>query len=408
MAPTSDAPLLLEIERAEGIYMFSSNGKRYVDLISGIGVSHLGHRHPKVVEAICKQASENYLHLMVYGEYVQSPQVLLAEKLTSLLPSNLDSVYFTNSGAEATEGAMKLCKRVTERSGFISFVNSYHGSTQGALSLMGDDFFKNKYLPLLPDVMHLRYNVEEDLQHITQHTAAVFIEAVQAEAGIIQGRKEYLQAVRKRCDETGALMVLDEIQTGMGRTGSLFAFEQLGFVPDVLLLGKAFGSGMPLGAFVSSSKNMQTLSVDPPLGHITTFGGHPVCCAAALAGLNALVENVEPNTTANGIRRDAMPHVSTPQTLIEQVKPKEQLFLKHLSTNPIVKARRSAGLMMTLEFESFEVCKRVIDRCIENGVVTDWFLFAPNCLRIAPPLIITEEQIEESCAVINKAIEDEA
>ena len=382
MAPTSDAPLMLEVERAEGIYMYAPDGKRYADLISGIGVSHLGHRHPKVVEAIVNQVSNSYMHLMVYGEYVQSPQVKLAEKLTSLLPPSLDSVYFTNSGAEATEGAMKLAKRVTGRSGFLSCIKSYHGSTQGALSLMGDDFFKNKYKPLLPNITHINYNNVDDLSQITEQTAAVFIEAVQAEAGVIPGDERYLKAVRNRCDETGALLVLDEIQTGMGRTGSLFAFEQLGFVPDVLLLGKAFGSGMPLAAFVSSSQNMQTLSVDPPLGHITTFGGHPVCCAAALAGLNALVEN----------------------GLVEDVNRKAQLFkakLRHKS----IKALRQKGLMMAIEFESAEICKRIIDNCIENGVVVDWFLFAPHCMRIAPPLIISDTQIEECCDVILQAID---
>jgi acetylornithine/N-succinyldiaminopimelate aminotransferase len=386
LAPTSDAPLLLEIERAEGIYMYGPDGKRYADLISGIGVSHLGHRHPKVVEAIVQQVTQSYMHLMVYGEYVQSPQVKLAEKLTSLLPENLDSVYFINSGAEATEGAMKLAKRITGRSGFVSCINSYHGSTQGALSLMGDDFFKNKYKPLLPNVTHIRYNHQADLQNITNETAAVFIEAVQAEAGIIIGDKNYLQAVRKRCDETGALMVLDEIQTGMGRTGSLFAFQQFDFVPDILLLGKAFGAGMPLAAFVSSRKNMQTLSVDPALGHITTFGGHPVCCAAALAGLNALVGE------DNG--RDAMHRVSTSEKKFRDC-------LKH----KWIKELRSRGLMMAIEFESAEVCKRIIDNCIENGVVVDWFLFAPHCMRIAPPLIISDAQIEESCDVILQAID---
>lgn len=383
LAPTSDAPLLLEIERAEGIYMFGPDGRRYTDLISGIGVSHLGHRHPKVVEAIVNQVSNHNMHLMVYGEYVQSPQVKLAEKLCSLLPASLQSIYFVNSGAEATEGAMKLAKRVTGRKGFVSFQHSYHGSTQGALSLMGDNFFKNQYLPLLPDVTHLRFNVEEDLKHITQNTAAAFIEAVQAEAGVIAGNASYLQAVRRRCTDVGALMVLDEIQTGMGRVGSLFAFEQFGFTPDVLLLGKAFGAGMPLGAFVSSQTFMQTLSVDPPLGHITTFGGHPVCCAAALAGLNALVD----------------------EKLIDAVRQKEQRF-NHKLKDERIKALRSRGLMMALEFESAEVCKKIIDRCIAHGVVVDWFLFAAHCMRIAPPLIISNEQIEESCDVILRSIDE--
>ncbi|HLP21668.1 MAG TPA: aspartate aminotransferase family protein, partial [Chitinophagales bacterium] len=320
-------------------------------------------------------------HLMVYGEFVQSPQVLLAQKLVSLLPEGLNSVYFTNSGAEATEGAMKLAKRIMGRTQFISFKNAYHGSTQGALSIIGDEHFKRQFRPLLPDTLALPYGVENELNHITNHTAAVIIEPVQAESGVTVPTKEYIKLLRKKCDETGALLIFDEAQTGLGRTGKLFGFEHYGVVPDILLLAKALGGGMPLGAFITARGKMNLLTENPVLGHITTFGGHPVSCAAGLAALNVLVGD----------------------NIVADVEAKGKLF-EELLTPHGLKISRS-GLMMAVEFESFEQNKKIIDRCIENGVLTDWFLFAPHCMRIAPPLIISRKEIESACATIVAALD---
>jgi len=384
VAQTSTAPLMLEIERAQGVYLYSTDGKQYIDLIAGISVSNVGHSHPNVVQAVKAQA-EKYMHLMVYGEFVESPQVLYARKLTQYLPAQLNKVYFVNSGAEATEGALKLAKRYTNRTGIISFKNAYHGSTHGALSVMGDETFKRNFRPLLPDVKHINFNNEDDLQQITRHTAAVIVETVQAEVGIKAPTNNYLQKLRTRCTETGTLLILDEIQAGMGRTGKLFAFEHYGIVPDILLLAKAFGGGMPLGAFVSSKEIMNTLTENPVLGHITTFGGHPVCCAAGLAAFETIIE----------------------ENLVEQVEQKGKLF-EQLLIHPKIKAVRRVGLLMALEFESFEQNKSIIDACIEAGVLTDWFLFAPHCMRIAPPLIITEQEIKTACAIIVQCINQQA
>lgn len=381
VAQTSDAPLALEIARAEAVSLFDVNGREYTDLIGGISVCNTGHRHPKVVEAIKKQADE-YLHLLVYGEFVQSPQVLYAKRLADHLPASLNSIYFTNSGAEATEGAMKLAKRATNRSQVIAFKNSYHGSTQGALSIIGDEYWRNAFRPLLPDVLHLDYNSFQSLEMITRKTACVFTETVQAEVGVKAPSKEWMMALRKRCDETGALLILDEIQAGFGRTGTLWAFQQYDIVPDVVLLGKALGGGMPLGAFVADVKLMGTLSGNPVLGHITTFGGHPVSCAAGLASLKVLIE----------------------EGWIEQVKKKAELFHSVL-VHPTIKAVRSAGLLMAIEFADFATNKSIIDRCLERGIITDWFLFAPHCMRLAPPLIISEEKIRQSCEVILECLE---
>ena len=289
VAQTSPAPLALEIVKAEGCTLWDVKGKAYIDLISGISVCNMGHRHPKVVEAI-KEQSDKYLHLLVYGEYVETPQVAYAKFLSDHLPATLNCVYFTNSGAEATEGAMKLAKRVSGRTEIVAFQQSYHGSTQGALSVMGDEYWRNAFRPLLPGIRHLVYNDLSQLDQITASTACVIAETVQAEKGVRPPTLEWMQALRKKCDETGALLVLDEIQAGFGRTGTLWAFEQYGIVPDILLLGKALGGGMPLGAFIASHSLMATLTHDPVLGHITTFGGHPVCCAAGLAGMKALIE----------------------------------------------------------------------------------------------------------------------
>lgn len=381
VAQTSPAPLMLEIERANGVYLHDVNGKSYIDLIAGISVSNVGHSHPEVVAAVKAQA-EKYMHLMVYGEFVESPQVKYAKRLSEFLPKELSNVYFTNSGAEATEGALKLAKRCTGRTRLVSFKNAYHGSTHGALSVMGDEYFKRSFRPLLPDTIQLEFGIESDLEKITDCCAAVIAETVQAESGVNAPPVSYLQKLRSRCTETGTLLILDEIQAGMGRTGKLFASEHYGIVPDILLLAKAFGGGMPLGAFVSSKEVMQTLTDNPVLGHITTFGGHPVSCAAGLAAFDVLLK----------------------EKLVEQVEKKGKLFDELLHHSKI-KAKRRVGLLMALEFANFEQNKKIIDRCIENGVLTDWFLFASHCMRIAPPLTISEDEIHKACNVILQSVE---
>ncbi len=380
VAQTSSAPLLIEIARAEGVYMYGPDGQRYMDLISGISVSNVGHSHPRVVSAVQEQAAK-YMHLMVYGELVETPQTALALALAEILPASLNSVYFTNSGTEATEGAMKLAKRVTGRRQFIHFRHSYHGSSQGALSVMGDEYFKRAFRPLLPDILMLEYGNLADLDQITTDTAAVIIDPVQAESGVTIATPEYIQKLREICTAKGSLLILDEAQTAFGRCGSMFAFEQYGIVPDILLLAKAFGGGMPLGAFIADRALMYELAENPVLGHITTFGGHPVSCAAGLAALRAIQE----------------------EKLIEQVEAKGQLFEQMLK-HPRIKSIRRRGLMMAMEFDSYEQNKKIIDLCIANGVLTDWFLFAPQCMRIGPPLIITEDQIRMACEVILSSI----
>jgi len=376
VAQTSPSPLAIEIAKAEGLYLYDPAGKAYMDLIGGISVCNTGHRHPRVVEAIREQA-DRYLHVLVYGELIQSPQVRYASLLAEHLPASLNSVYFTNSGAEATEGAMKLAKRLTGRTEIVAFDQSYHGSTQGALSIIGDEYWRNAYRPLLPGVWHMKYDVMESLGRITDSTACVVAETVQAERGVYVPRVEWMQALRRRCDETGALLILDEIQAGFGRTGKLWGFEQYDIVPDILLLGKALGGGMPLGAFVADRVKMWALTGAPVLGHITTFGGHPVSCAAGMAGLQVLLE----------------------EGWMQEVEKKEALF-RELLVHPVIKAVRSCGLLMAVEFESYEINKGIIDRCIGKGLLTDWFLFAPHCMRIAPPLLITEEEIRKACGII--------
>ncbi|MEI7964046.1 MAG: aminotransferase class III-fold pyridoxal phosphate-dependent enzyme [Chitinophagaceae bacterium] len=385
IAQTSEAPLCLEINRAEGCKLFGADGSEYIDLIGGISVCNVGHRHPRVIEAI-KAQIDQYLHIMVYGELVQSPQVKYAQMLTQHLPENLNSVFFTASGSEATEGAMKLAKRYSNRTQIISFKNSYHGSTQGALSVMGSEYWQQAFRPLLPDILQLKYNHLDDLQQITERTACVIAETIQAEAGVNPPKNDWLKALRKRCDETGTLLVLDEIQCGFGRNGTLWAFEQFGVVPDILLLGKALGGGMPLGAFIADKKIMDVLSYDPVLGHINTFGGHPVCCAAGLAAFHVLLD----------------------EQLVNTVKEKEQLFVSLLTQasealpvaqRPVI---RSCGLMIAVAFENFEKNKQVIDGLLKAtaagpAVFTDWFLFAANCLRIAPPLTISADEIRLAC-----------
>lgn len=380
LAQTSETPLALEIEKAEGVYLFDTSGKKYIDLIAGISVSNVGHRHPNVVAAI-KNQLDKYMHLMVYGEYVQSPQVNLAKALSDVLPENLSAVYFVNSGSEAIEGAMKLAKRYTGRSEIISFKNAYHGSTHGSLSIMGSEEFKNAYRPLLPDTRQIEYNNVDQLKEITSKTACVVVETIQGEAGAIVPHKGFLVALRNRCSEVGALMISDEIQCGFGRTGKLFAFEHFNFVPDILCLAKGMGGGMPIGAFISSQEIMSTLTNNPILGHITTFGGHPVSCAASLATLNTILE----------------------ENLLKSVSEKEALF-RTMLVHPKIKSIHGQGLLLAIEFDSYEENKRIIDACIENGVITDWFLFNSHSMRIAPPLTISLDEIKAACTVILAAI----
>lgn len=382
VAQTSDAPLAIETSHASGVYIYTTNGTKLLDLISGISVSSLGHSHPEIIKAVQDQAAK-YMHLMVYGEFIEKPQVELAETLCTFLPPKLNCVYFTNSGTEATEGALKLAKRKTGRSEVVYFQNSYHGSTAGALSVLGDEYFKSNYRPLIPGTKMLRYNNFDDLAAISCQTAAVIIEPVQAESGITIPDKGYLRAVQDRCNEYGALLILDEIQTGMGRTGGMFRLQSEQIEPDILLLAKAFGGGMPLGAFISSKENMAVFQDQPFLGHITTFGGHPVSCAAALASLRLLQKN----------------------TWINDVEEKGALF-EELLKHPKIEKISRAGLMMSLRFDSFETNKKIIDQCILNGAITDWFLFNNYSMRIAPPLIITQEEIKLACSIILKSINE--
>ncbi len=382
VAQTSPSPLMIEVSHSEGMYLFDPQGKKYLDLIAGIGVSALGHRHPQVVQA-AKDQLDKYLHTLVYGEFVLSPQVELAELLAKQLPAPLESTYFVNSGSEATEGAMKLAKRFTGRAEIIACKKAYHGSSQGAASLMNPRDFTRAYHPLIPGIRHIEFNCEWCLQQITTHTAAVVMETVQAEWGVRAPHPGYLKKVKERCEEVGALLILDEIQAGMGRTGSLFAFEQHGIVPDIILLAKGLGGGMPIGAFVASRKLMQHLSSEPILGHITTFGGHPVSCAASKATVKELVQS----------------------DLIAQVPEKAKLF-RTLLKHPAIIEVRNAGLLMAVQMESFEFIQKVIQGCLKKGLITDWFLFNSESLRIAPPLIITEEQIRWACQVILESIEE--
>lgn len=380
---TSDNPMLLEIERAEGVWFYGPNGERWMDLISGVSVSNIGHGHPEVVEAVCEQ-TRRHMHLMVYGEVVQSPQVRYAERLAELLPDPLDSVYFVNSGSEAVEGALKLAKRYTGRTELVSFRNAYHGSTHGALSVMGGEEYRNAYRPLLPDVRQLEFNRVEDLCEITSRTAAVIIEPVQGEGGIQLPAPGFLEALRERCSEVGALLIFDEMQTGMGRSGALYEFIKRGVTPDILCTGKAFGGGMPLGAFIAPNAIMECLKTNPVLGHITTFGGHPVCCAAGLAALEVILR----------------------EGLMEQAESKGAHYEQRLGTHSAIREIRRSGLLLALEFGNAERTQRVVFRMIELGLLTEWFLFHETALRVAPPLTVTPEEIDHSCDIMLQAINE--
>ncbi|MCO6495661.1 MAG: aspartate aminotransferase family protein [Bacteroidetes bacterium] len=379
LAQTTQAPLLLEIESANGVYLYNNNGKKYLDLISGISVSSLGHGNIKVIKAIEEQ-SKKYLHLMVYGELVQTPQVKLAEKLSAYLPfKENSSIYYTNSGSEAIEGAMKLAKRATGRSEMIALNHAYHGSTHGPISLSAESYYTDFYRPLLPQIKRINQNNLEDLQTITTKTAAIFVETIMGEAGYTPPETAWLQALRKKCDETGTLLVLDEVQCGMGRSGRLFAFEHYDIKPDILILAKAFGAGMPLGAFISDKKTMSVLSQNPILGHITTFGGHPVSCAAALAGLEEIIQ----------------------KKLWENALTIEALFKRRL-THPALSTINGKGAMLAIELPNQEKCLEFVQTCIESGVLIDWFLYAPHKVRLSPPLIINEEEISMACKIMNQ------
>ena len=380
VAQTSPSPMLVEVERAEGSCFYTPEGKRYYDLVAGVSVSNVGHCNPAVVEAVQRQAAR-YMHVMVYGELVESPQVRYAARIAAALPDPLESVYFVNSGAEAVEGALKLAKRYTGRSEMISFRRAYHGSTHGVMSMMGSpegEERKAAFRPLLPDVQSLVFNDFEELERITHRTACVLVEPVRGEAGIELPAEGFLQALRRRCDEVGALLIFDEIQTGFGRCGEMFACLKYGVTPDIICLAKALGGGMPLGAFVSSGQIMSTLSYNPTLGHITTFGGHPVCCAAGLAAM----EYIEKND---------LHHAS---------EAKGALFEELLRDHPSVREIRRSGLLMAVELGSSERLYAIMELFKQEGIMSDWFLFCDTAFRISPPLVITEDEIRECCRII--------
>lgn len=376
IAQTSPAPPAIEISKASGCYQWDKYGKKYLDMISGISVANIGHSHPDVIKAVQEQAAR-YLHVMVYGEFIEGPQVEYASLLTSLLPVSLNNVYFTNSGTEATEGALKLAKRKTGRSKIIAFNKSYHGSTQGALSVMGDEYWRNAYRPLLPDVFHFEYGSNKAVEAIDTKTCCVIVEPVQAESGITQPPPGWLKAMQDQCRQKGALLIIDEIQTGFGRTGSLWAFEQESIIPDILLLGKALGGGMPLGAFIASQPLMQLLTKNPVLGHITTFGGHPVSCAAGNAALKILLES------------------GCIQTVSEKEKIIQETFI-----HPSILRLTTKGLWAGIHLQSHEMATKMLTACYYNGIITDWFLFAADALRIAPPLTISNEELRAGCEKI--------
>lgn len=373
----------IEITHAKGIYLYDNEENEYIDLVSGVSVSNIGHLHPHVVQAI-KNQLDDYMHLMVYGKFVQSPQVRLAKLLTDQLPKSLDSVFFVNSGSEAVEGALKLAKRLTHRPEIVSFRNAYHGGTTGAMSVLGNEDLKNAFRPLLPATRMLDYNDFEQLLQISEQTACVLVEPIQAEAGIILPKEGYLEALRKRCDETGTILIFDEIQMGFGRTGKLFAFQLLNVVPDILCLAKAMGGGMPIGAFVSSHENMNKLTFNPELGHITTFGGHPVCCAAALASLEVLLS----------------------EKLPEQADEKGLRYANNLINHPAIKEIRQVGLMLGIQIiDSIDISK-LMKTLKKNKLIVDQFLFHDSAFRIAPPLTITNDEIDKSIAIVRQTLDE--
>lgn len=385
VAQTSPSPMLVEVERAEGCSFYTPDGKRYYDLIAGVSVSNVGHSNPAVVRAVQEQAAK-YMHVMVYGELVETPQVQYARRIIEELPAGFDALYFLNSGAEAVEGALKLAKRYTGRTELISMRRAYHGSTHGAMSMMGQpegEEWKRAFRPLLPDVRAIEFNDFEALSCITARTAAVLVEPVQGEAGVRLPAEGYLEALRRRCDEVGALLIFDEIQTGMGRTGAMFAMQRYGVTPDIVCLAKAFGGGMPLGGFAARAEVINTLQTNPTLGHITTFGGHPVCCAAGLAALNYLVEH------------------EVLKTVEEKGARYERLLRDHAAVCEI----RRAGLLLAVELGRSDRLYRIMEIFKEIGILSDWFLFCDTAFRISPPLVISDEEIDESVALIRTALD---
>lgn len=382
---TSPSPMMIPVERAEGVFFYTPEGKPYYDLVAGVSVSNVGHSNPDVVEAVKRQA-ERYMHIMVYGEMLERPQVEYATEIASLLPSPLRSVYFVNSGAEAVEGALKLAKRYTRRAEMISMRRAYHGSTHGAMSMMGEpegEEWKNAFRPLLPATKAIDFNDFDALSEITGQTACVLCEPVQGEAGVRPPQEGYLQALRRRCDEVGALLIFDEIQTGMGRTGSMFAMLKYGVTPDIVCLAKAFGGGMPLGAFVASNEIMDTLQSNPVLGHITTFGGHPVCCAAGLAALRYLQRN----------------------DVVAQVERKGALYERLLAGHPLVREIRRSGLLLAVELGDSAKMFRIMEMFAEEGVMSDWFLYCDTAFRISPPLTITDDEVRDSADIILRCLD---
>ena len=378
---TSPFPFLIEVERADGVFIYDKQGKKYTDLIAGVAVNNIGHRHPKVVEAIKNQV-DKHLHVMVYGEFIQDAQITFAQKLTSTLPASLNSVYVVNSGTEANEAAIKLAKRVTGRMEIVSFRGSYHGSTNGSLSISGNEIKKKPYRPLLPEVRFIHLNNQIELSHITEKTAGVILETIQGDAGVRIPDKEYLQQLRKRCDEVGALLIFDEIQCGMGRTGKLFAFEHFSVTPDILTLGKALGGGMPIGALVSSQKNLNQFTTHPMLGHITTFGGHPVICAAAAATLDVLTTEIDWGK-------------------VEEIG---KYIESELGCLPQIKEIRRKGLMFAFDMESEDQVAKVVEECLKRGVITFWFLSHPYSFRLSPPLSITINEVRSAIEIIKSVI----
>jgi acetylornithine/succinyldiaminopimelate/putrescine aminotransferase len=372
---------MYEFVRGKGIHLYDRYNKPFIDLISGIAVNNIGHCNPEVTKAI-KDQVDKYSHQMVYGEYIVQPQVQLAKNLAKNLPSNLQSFYFLNSGSEAIEGAMKLAKKYTGRSKIVAMRNAYHGSSSGSLSMMSNEYYSGPYKPLLPNIYFMDYNDVDSIEIIDERTAAVFIEPIQAEIGYLPATQEFLNALREKCDKTGTLLIFDEIQTGIGRTGKLFAFEHYNITPDILVSAKALGGGMPLGAFISSSKIMKSIEDKPILGHITTFGGHPVCCAAGNASLN-YIEKYQ---------------------LLDKVSEKEALFRK-LLVHPKIKKTSGKGLMLSIELDNFDEVERTMKRCMEHGVIIDWFLYNTNCLRISPPLIISNSEIHKVCKTILRSLD---
>jgi acetylornithine/succinyldiaminopimelate/putrescine aminotransferase len=380
---TNPFPFLIEIDRAEGIYIRDKKGKTYIDMIAGVAVNNIGHNHPKVVAALKKQIDQ-HLHVMVYGEFVQTAQLDFSKRLTSLLPKELNCVYALNSGTEANEAALKLVKRVTGRNELISFRGSYHGSTHGSLSVSGNETKKEAFRPLLPDVRFLEFNAIPDLKQITTKTAGVIIETVQGDAGVRIPSKEFIRELRRRCSEVGALLIFDEIQCGIGRTGKLFAFEHFNVVPDILTLGKALGGGMPIGAVISSHQHLKEFTYNPMLGHITTFGGHPVNCAAA----NACLEVME-----NEINFDEIERLG-------------QLLVDLLSKEEEIKEIRRIGMMYAFDMKSFERVEKVVHKCLEKGLISFWFLSHPDSFRLSPPLTISESEIIHAASIISEAIQE--